>query len=105
MSEISRVGVVGSGLMGSGIAEVNARAGMDVVVAEVNDAALTAGKARIEKSLARGVKSGKLSEGDAGAWSLLCGRSKGDRVDSSNAPCMFGMKPTIIAMSARCASP
>ena len=43
MSEITRVGVAGCGLMGSGIAEVCARAGLDVVVREVDDAAATAG--------------------------------------------------------------
>ncbi|GGS47600.1 MULTISPECIES: 3-hydroxybutyryl-CoA dehydrogenase [Actinokineospora] len=58
---ISRVGVVGSGLMGSGIAEVCARAGVDVVVAEVNSAAADAGRARVEKSLERGVRSEKLT--------------------------------------------
>ncbi|WP_308210854.1 3-hydroxybutyryl-CoA dehydrogenase [Actinokineospora diospyrosa] len=62
MSEINRVGVVGAGLMGSGIAEVCARAGLDVVVAEVGAGALEAGRARIEASLARGVRNGKLAE-------------------------------------------
>ncbi|MFC4857570.1 3-hydroxybutyryl-CoA dehydrogenase [Actinophytocola glycyrrhizae] len=64
MSEIERVGVVGCGLMGSGIAEVSARAGLDVIVSEVSADALTSGRARIEKSLARAVRSGKLSEED-----------------------------------------
>jgi 3-hydroxybutyryl-CoA dehydrogenase len=67
MGEVSRVGVVGSGLMGSGIAEVCARAGLDVLVNEVNQDASDAGKARIEKSLARGVRSGKLAEDDRDA--------------------------------------
>jgi 3-hydroxybutyryl-CoA dehydrogenase len=62
VTEISRIGVVGSGLMGSGIAEICARAGLDVLVNEVNDTAADAGRARITNSLARGVKSGKLSE-------------------------------------------
>jgi 3-hydroxybutyryl-CoA dehydrogenase len=53
--------------MGSGIAEVHARSGLDVVITEVNQPALDAGKARIEKSLQRGVKSGKLSTEDADA--------------------------------------
>ena len=64
---ISRVGVVGSGLMGSGIAEVCARSGADVVVAEVTSAAMDAGRARIEKSLDRGVRNGKLTEDDRAA--------------------------------------
>jgi 3-hydroxybutyryl-CoA dehydrogenase len=53
--------------MGSGIAEVCARAGLDVVVTEVSEDALKAGQARIEKSLARAIRSGKLSEDDRGA--------------------------------------
>lgn len=62
MAEVERVGVVGAGLMGAGIAEVCARAGLDVVVAEVNPAGLDAGRERIEKSLVRAVRSGKLSD-------------------------------------------
>jgi 3-hydroxybutyryl-CoA dehydrogenase len=60
---IERVGVVGCGLMGSGIAEVCARAELDVVVVEVDDAALAAGRERVERSLARAVGAGKL-DGD-----------------------------------------
>jgi len=55
---IQRVGIVGCGLMGSGIAEVCARAGLDVVVVEVGDAALAAGRRRIEASLAKAVDLG-----------------------------------------------
>ena len=62
MSAIERVGVVGCGLMGSGIAEVCARAGLDVVVREVDAGAAEAGLARLTTSLDRGVRSGKLSE-------------------------------------------
>jgi 3-hydroxybutyryl-CoA dehydrogenase len=60
--EIERVGVVGAGLMGSGIAEVCARANLDVVVCEVNETALEAGRNRIETSLGRAVSAGKLSD-------------------------------------------
>lgn len=67
MADIQRLGVVGAGLMGSGIAEVHARAGLDVAVTELTRPALDAGKASIEKSLQRGVRSGKLAEGDADA--------------------------------------
>lgn len=67
MTEIERVGVVGSGLMGAGIAEVSARAGLDVIVSEVDDAAAEAGRARIEKSLDRAVRNGKLDEADRDA--------------------------------------
>jgi 3-hydroxybutyryl-CoA dehydrogenase len=48
--------------MGSGIAEVSARAELDVVVVEADDSALAAGRKRIESSLARAVRHGKLSE-------------------------------------------
>jgi 3-hydroxybutyryl-CoA dehydrogenase len=61
MSDITRVGVIGAGLMGSGIAEVCARAGLDVIVREIDDAAAAAGRARIEASLNRAVKAGKLT--------------------------------------------
>jgi 3-hydroxybutyryl-CoA dehydrogenase len=64
LSDIIRVGVIGAGLMGSGIAEVCARAGLDVLVREIDDAALTAGRARIGKSLDRGLGSGKLTAAD-----------------------------------------
>ncbi|MEV4599595.1 3-hydroxybutyryl-CoA dehydrogenase [Amycolatopsis sp. NPDC049253] len=67
MTDIQRVGVVGAGQMGSGIAEVHAKSGFDVVITEVSQPALDAGKARIEKSLQRGVKNGKLSAEDASA--------------------------------------
>lgn len=59
---IERVGVVGCGLMGSGIAEVCARAGCDVIVREVEPAAAEAGHARIVKSLERAVTAGKLDD-------------------------------------------
>ena len=59
---IERIGVVGCGLMGSGIAEVSARAGLDVMVREINEAAAEAGRARLVKSLDRGLSSGKMTE-------------------------------------------
>ncbi|MBV9844407.1 MAG: 3-hydroxybutyryl-CoA dehydrogenase [Kutzneria sp.] len=61
VSEIRRVGVVGCGLMGSGIAEVCARSGLDVLVSEVAPEALRAGQDRLTTSLAKGVARGKLS--------------------------------------------
>jgi 3-hydroxybutyryl-CoA dehydrogenase len=61
---IERVGVVGCGLMGSGISEVCARAGLDVIVREVNQSALDRGRQRIEGSLDRAVKAGKLEAAD-----------------------------------------
>ena len=63
MSEsIERVGVVGAGLMGAGIAEVAAKAGTDVTVCDINDAAVTAGRSRIETSLQKAVRAGKLDD-------------------------------------------
>ena len=61
MNDIARVGVIGCGLMGSGIAEVCARAGLEVIVREVDDVAAEAGRGRMAASLARAVKAGKLS--------------------------------------------
>jgi len=60
--EIKRVGVVGCGLMGSGISEVCARSRYRVVVSEVNDELLNRGLARIRRSMAKGVERGKLSQ-------------------------------------------
>src|SRR5262249_54619205 len=62
-----RVGVIGGGLMGSGIAEVCARSGVDVTVVEVDEARAERARGAIEKSLGRGVRSGKLSEADRDA--------------------------------------
>jgi len=60
---IDRVGVVGCGLMGAGIAEVCARAGLDVVVREIDAGAAEVGLRRITTSLDRAVRAGKLDEG------------------------------------------
>ena len=65
--EIARVGVVGCGLMGHGIAQICAQAGWDVVVREADQGALDKGLAKIEKQLARAVEKGKLEQGDADA--------------------------------------
>jgi 3-hydroxybutyryl-CoA dehydrogenase len=62
-----RVGVVGGGIMGSGIAEVSARAGYDVLVREVDDAAAESAQARLTKSLGRAVRAGKFSDADRDA--------------------------------------
>ncbi len=53
---MEHIGVVGCGLMGSGIAEIVARSGSSVVVIERNAEALNAGRDRIEKSLTRAVR-------------------------------------------------
>jgi 3-hydroxybutyryl-CoA dehydrogenase len=65
--EITRVGVIGCGLMGSGIAEVCARAERDVIVLELDARSLASGRARIESSLRRAVEHGKLPRDEADA--------------------------------------
>jgi len=62
---MERVAVIGCGLMGSGIAEVLARHGADVLIIERDNDAIASGQARIEKSLSRAVASGKLPEAEA----------------------------------------
>jgi len=64
---IERVGVIGCGLMGSGIAEVCARAGLDVMVREVDASAAEAGRQRLVTSLDRGLTAGKLTEDERDA--------------------------------------
>jgi 3-hydroxybutyryl-CoA dehydrogenase len=59
---IERVGVVGAGQMGAGIAEVSLRAGVDVRIYEPTEALAEAGRGRIVSSLERGVSRGKLTE-------------------------------------------
>jgi 3-hydroxybutyryl-CoA dehydrogenase len=67
MAEIGKVGVLGCGLMGHGIAQVAAQAEYDVVVREVDDATLQKGLGKIEKQLARAVEKGKVEQADADA--------------------------------------
>jgi 3-hydroxybutyryl-CoA dehydrogenase len=74
MAKIEKVGVVGAGLMGHGIAQVAAQAGYDVVVREVDDETLAKGIAKIEKQLARAVEKGKAEQADADA---VLGRIQG----------------------------
>jgi 3-hydroxybutyryl-CoA dehydrogenase len=62
---IERVGIVGFGQMGSGIAQVCAMAGLDVLAREIDQKFIEKGFSRIDGSLARVVKSGKLTEEDA----------------------------------------
>ena len=62
---MQRIGVIGCGLMGAGITEVCARADCDVTVREPTDETMAKGKERIERSIERAVKSGKLGESEA----------------------------------------
>jgi 3-hydroxybutyryl-CoA dehydrogenase len=62
---ISKVGVLGAGLMGHGITQICAQAGWDVVVREVDDERLAGGIGKIEKQLGRAVEKGKLEQSAA----------------------------------------
>ena len=67
MAGITRVGVVGAGQMGNGIAQVFAMKGVHAVMLDVNDAAVSNGIASIQKSLAKLVEKGKLQPPAMGA--------------------------------------
>jgi len=67
MAEIKKVGVLGCGLMGSGIAQVAATAGHQTVVRDVSDAVMAKGKAGIVKSLDKFVEKAKLTAADRDA--------------------------------------
>ena len=60
---IHRIGIVGGGLMGSGIAEVSAKAGLDVTIREIDEVTVSAARSKIEKSTGRAVDKGKLEAG------------------------------------------
>ncbi|MDH6680451.1 3-hydroxybutyryl-CoA dehydrogenase [Rhodococcus sp. LBL1] len=81
--KIQRVGVIGAGIMGSGIAEVCARAHVDVLVYEPSRELAAAGRARILRSLDRGVSSGKITEREReqAAWRLRFTSDLGDFAD------------------------
>src|SRR5688500_6511620 len=65
--EISKVGVLGCGLMGHGITQICAQNGWDVVVREIDQERLDKGMAKIEKQLGKAVDKGKLEKSDADA--------------------------------------
>jgi len=81
---ISKVGVLGAGLMGHGIAQICAQAGWDVVLREVSDEKLEGGLAKISKQLSRAVEKGKLEQSDADA---VLGRIQGTTDYSDLADC------------------
>lgn len=84
MADKKTVGVVGCGLMGSGIAQVCAEAGHNVIVREINDAALAKGLASIDKFLSKGVEKGKMT---AEKKAEVMGRIKGTTTFDDMAPC------------------
>jgi 3-hydroxybutyryl-CoA dehydrogenase len=67
MANIQRIGVIGAGTMGNGIAQVFAQAGFDVKLCDAIPAALDRAKATIDKSLAKLVEKGKLTASDRDA--------------------------------------
>ncbi|MFJ1459566.1 3-hydroxybutyryl-CoA dehydrogenase [Nocardia sp. N2S4-5] len=81
--KIQRVGIIGAGQMGAGIAEVCARAHVDVLVFEQTRELAAAGRARILRSLDRGVSSGKITEREReqAAWRLRFTSDLGDFAD------------------------
>jgi 3-hydroxybutyryl-CoA dehydrogenase len=64
MKKITKVGVLGGGLMGSGIAQVSAAAGFPTIVREISDTLCTKSRQSIEKSLAKGIERGKITEAE-----------------------------------------
>ena len=71
---IQRLGIIGAGTMGNGIAQISAQAGLDVLMLDVSDAALERGMSAISGSLERLVKKEKLAAGEKTA---ILGRIKG----------------------------
>jgi len=82
---ISRVGIVGGGQMGGGIAEVCAKAGVDVIVAEVSQDLADRSKAGITRSLDKAVERGKLDAAGRDAAIIMAEQSR--RVTP---PCRIG---------------
>jgi 3-hydroxybutyryl-CoA dehydrogenase len=67
MAQIEKVGVLGAGLMGHGIAQVAAQSGYEVVLRETGEETLAKGISKIDKQLARAVEKGKSTQEDADA--------------------------------------
>lgn len=74
MREIKKIGVIGAGLMGSGIAQVAAQAGFEVVMRDINDKFIERGFEAIKKSLRLSLEKGKMTQGQA---EEILGRIKG----------------------------
>ncbi len=82
--EVKKVGVVGCGSMGAGIAQLCAQSGFQVVVSEINDEFLKRGMGFIDKVLSRSVEKGKLAQADKDA---IMGRIKGTTNTKDFADC------------------
>jgi 3-hydroxybutyryl-CoA dehydrogenase len=96
--EIKKVGVVGCGLMGSGIAQVCAEAGYDVVVREVSDDLLKKGLGKIDSFLAKGVEKGKVKpERKAEVMGRLEGTTSLDKL----AACDFVIEVVVESLAAK----
>jgi 3-hydroxybutyryl-CoA dehydrogenase len=90
--EIKKVGVVGCGSMGAGIAQLCAQSGYDVVVSEINDELLKRGLGFIDKTLARSVEKGKLPQAEKDA---VIGRLKGTTSTKDFADCNLVIEAAI----------
>ena len=96
--EIKKVGVVGCGIMGSGIAEVCARSGYEVVVREISEELLQKGLERIRKSMAKGVKRGKLTREEMDA---ALARIQGTTEMKDFAPCDLVIEAVVEKMEVK----
>lgn len=90
--EIKKVGVVGCGQMGGGIAQVTAQAGYNVVVTEVNEALLNKGLAAINGQLARSVEKQRITQQEKDA---IMGRIKGTTTVNDFADCDLAIEAII----------
>src|SRR5918992_652987 len=83
--DVKAVGVIGCGLMGSGIVEVCARADMDVTYVEATEDLVTGGRKRIEKSVGKAVERGKLAAEDGeGALGRITGTTDFDALSDAD---------------------
>jgi 3-hydroxybutyryl-CoA dehydrogenase len=92
---LKRIGVVGCGAMGGGIAQLCASSGYDVVVSEINDALLQRGLAVIDKNLSRDVEKGRRT---ADEKSAILARLKGTTTAKDFANCELVIEAAIESM-------